>query len=134
VVSNGAEFQISRIGQISLVAHDLDRAIEFYRDVLRLPFLFRVPNLAFFDCGGVRLMLGPPERPELDPPGSTLYYVVDDLTRAYATLRDRGVRLIDEPHLIAKLPDHELWMFFLNGPEGNTVGLMAEVRDGPPNG
>ena len=56
---------ITRIGQISINVHDLDRAIAFYRDKLGLPLLFTGGKLAFFDCGGVRLMLSPPEKPEL---------------------------------------------------------------------
>jgi methylmalonyl-CoA/ethylmalonyl-CoA epimerase len=119
---------ISRIGQIGITVHDLERAVGFYRDVLGLRFLFRVPNLAFFDCGGVRLMLGAPERPELDHPASIIYYVVDDLHASYTALRASGASLVDEPHLIAKMPDHELWMFFVNDREGNMLGLMAEVR------
>src|SRR5258707_1328405 len=110
MASTGSEFKISRIGQIGLNVHDLERAVGFYRDVLKLPFLFRVPNLAFFDSGGVRLMLAAPERPDLDHPASILYYLVDDLHAAYHSIRDAGASLVDEPHLIATMPDHELWM------------------------
>src|SRR5579875_1931742 len=107
---------------------DLDRAVAYYRDVLGLPFLFRAPNLAFFDCAGVRLMLSPPERPEHDHPGSVLYYQVDDLPRAYETLRGRGIAFIDAPHPIATMPDHDLRMPVFEDSEGNTLGLMSEVR------
>src|SRR5262245_43444225 len=123
-----AEFGLSRIGQIGIVVKDLNRAVAFYRDTLGMPFLFQVPNLAFFDCGGVRLMLSPPERPDLDHPASILYYNVDDLNQAYATLCERGAAFVDEPHLIAKMSDHDLWMAFLKDSEGNTLGLMCEVR------
>jgi methylmalonyl-CoA/ethylmalonyl-CoA epimerase len=123
-----AAFELSRIGQIGVGVKDLDRAVAFYRDVLGLPFLFRVPQLAFFDCAGVRLMLSPPERPELDHPASILYYIVDDLSQAYETLQTRGAEFIDQPHLIAKMPDHDLWMAFLKDTEGNTLGLMSEVK------
>ena len=121
-------FGLSRLGQIALNAHDLDRAVAFYRDQLGLPFLFRAPNLAFFDCAGVRLMLALPERPELDHPGSILYFSVDDLNTACATLTQRGVTFTDQPHLIARMPNHELWMAFFVDTEGNTLGLMSEVR------
>ena len=87
-----------------------------------LGFLFRVPNLAFFDCGGVRLMLGAPERLELDHPASIIYYVVDDLHASYTALRASGASLVDEPHLIAKMPDHELWMFSLTTEKGICSG------------
>ena len=121
-------FGLSRLGQIALNAHDLDRAVTFYRDQLGLPFLFRAPNLAFFDCAGVRLMLALPERPELDHPGSILYFSVDDLNAAHETLTQRGVTFTDRPHLIARMPDHELWMAFCVASDGNTLGLMSEVR------
>jgi methylmalonyl-CoA/ethylmalonyl-CoA epimerase len=128
MAGEGSSFGLSQIGQISITAHDLDRAVAFYRDVLGMTFIFRVPNLAFFDCSGVRLALSAPEAPEFDRPASILYYKVDDLNGAYATLRDRGAEFVDEPHLIAKMGDHDLWMVFLKDSEGNMLGLMAEVR------
>jgi methylmalonyl-CoA/ethylmalonyl-CoA epimerase len=124
-------FGLSRLGQIALNAHDLDRAVAFYHDRLGLPFLFRAPNLACFDCAGVRLMLALPERPELDHPGSILYFSVDDLNAAYETLTRRGVTFTDQPHLIARMPDHDLWMAFFVDSEGNPLGLMSEVRAQP---
>ena len=123
-------FGLSHLGQIAVTARDLDRAAAFYRDVLGMRFLFRVPNLAFFDCAGIRLMLGVPERSEFDHPGSILYFRVDDLDAAYSTLVARGVAFTDQPHLIATMPDHELWMAFFTDSEGNTLALMSEVR--PP--
>ena len=119
----------SRIRQVAIVCQDVARATEFYRDTLGLPFLFAAgPNLAFFDCGGVRLMLGPAEKPEFDHPGSVLYYKVADINATFAALKGRDVDFIDQPHLIAKMPDHDLWMVFFRDSEGNTLGLMSEVR------
>ena len=123
-------FGLSQIGQIAVVVHDLERAVAFYRDALGVPLQFRVPHLAFFDCAGVRLMLSAPEKPEHDHPGSILYFKVADLHGAHATLQSRGVSFIDAPHLIARMPDHELWMAFFEDSEGNTLALMSEVR--PP--
>jgi predicted enzyme related to lactoylglutathione lyase len=122
--------RLSRIGQIAVTARDLDRAVAFYRDTLGMPFLFRAPNLAFFDCGGVRLMLGVPERPEFDHPASIIYYVVDDIQAAHAALSERGVTFGGPPHCIAKLADHDLWMASFDDSEGNTLALMSEVRQG----
>lgn len=119
---------LDRLGQVSVTARDLDRATDFYRDALGMSFLFRAPGLSFFDCGGVRLLLGVPEKPELDHPSSILYLTVDDLEAAYRVLAARGVRFTDEPHLIAEMPDHELWMAFFEDSEGNTMALMSEVR------
>ena len=126
--SASAESSLGSIGQIAINVHDLARAVAFYRDTLGLRFLFEAPNLAFFDCGGVRLMLGPPEKPEFDHPASTLYFKVADIRQATATLKSRGVAFEDEPHLIAKMPDHELWMAFFRDAERNLLGLMSEVR------
>jgi len=124
---------IRRVGQLAVPINDLDRAVAFYRDVLGLTFLFQAPpGLAFFDCGGVRLMLSLPESPEqVRQPGPALYYLVDDLPAAWATLAARGAAPVSEPHLIAKLPDHDLWMAFISDSEGNLLGLMSEVR--PPS-
>jgi len=119
---------LGAIGQIAITVHDLPRAVQFYRDVLGLRFLFEVPTLAFFDAGGVRLMLGVPEDPKFDHPASIIYYRVGDIHAAAARLKASGALMRSEPHLIAKLPDHELWMVFLEDSEGNTLGLMSEVR------
>lgn len=86
----------------------LDRAVGFYREKLRLKHLFTTTGLAFFDCDGIRLMLGVPEREELNPPGSILYFKVKDIEAAYKTLQERDVSFEDSPHLIARLESHEL--------------------------
>jgi methylmalonyl-CoA/ethylmalonyl-CoA epimerase len=111
-----------------MTAHDVARATAFYRDLLGMKFLFEFPGLAFFDCGGVRLMISKPEKPEFDHPGSVLYFKVAGIEAAHADLVARGVEFIEGPHLIAKLPDHELWMAFFKDSEGNTLALMDEKR------
>jgi catechol 2,3-dioxygenase-like lactoylglutathione lyase family enzyme len=118
------------LGQIAMPVRDPARGLAFYRDILRLPFLFEAPPLSFFDCGGVRLMLSVPSAPEYDHPGSILYFEVPDIAAAHAELSGRGVRFKDTPHLLARLPDHELWMTFFEDSEGNTLALMAEVPHG----
>ncbi len=118
---------IQNIGQISIVVHDLPRATAFYRDALGLPLLFTAPNLAFFDCGGVRLMLGPAETPELDHPSSILYFRVPDLNAAHKRLVDLGVQIVAPPRLIAPMPTYDLWMNAVRDSEGNILELMSEV-------
>jgi len=109
-------------------ARDIDRATAFYSQTLDLKMLFRAGDLSFFDCGGVRLMLSKPEKAEFDHPGSVLYFKVPDINASYRELSARGVEFLGEPHLIARMPDHELWMAFFNDSEGNTLALMSEVR------
>jgi methylmalonyl-CoA/ethylmalonyl-CoA epimerase len=99
---------LSQIGQIAITAHDIDRAIRFYRDTLGLPFLFQAGTLAFFN------------------PASVLYYRVADIDAAYQDLRAKDVVFEGAPHLIYKAPDHDLWMAFFRDSEGNLLGLMCE--------
>ena len=118
---------LSRIGQIAINAHDVDRATAFYRDVLGLPHLFRAGQLSFFDCGGVRLMLDKAEKPEFDHPSSILYFQVGDIRVTHKRLKDAGARFEDEPHVIAQMPKYDLWMTFFRDSEGNLLALMSEV-------
>lgn len=119
---------ITSIGQIAINVKDPARATAFYRDVLGLKFLFNAGTLNFFDCGGVRLMLSLPEKPEFDHPSSILYFKVGDLRATYERMKSAGAKFVDEPHLIARMPDHELWMSAFHDTEGNLLELMSEVR------
>ncbi len=119
---------LSRIHQISIRAHDTERAVKFYRDTLGLKLLFQAPpNLAFFDCAGVRLMLGPPE-PGFDHQGSILYFAVDDIKATHTALVAGGVTFRSAPHMIAKLPDREVWLADFEDSEGNVLALMSEPK------
>jgi len=123
-----SETAITQIGQIAINVHDTNRAVEFYRDTLGLKLLFTAGHLAFFDCGGVRLMLTPPERPEFDHTASILYFKVADIQSAHARLVQRNVKTEEEPHVVARMSDHDLWMTFFRDSEGNLMAFMTEVR------
>jgi len=120
---------LGAIGQIHVSVTDIDRAVAFYRDVLGVPFLFRVPGqpMAFFDCDGVRLYLGVPESPEFRS-SPVLYFTVDDVHEAYTALAQRGVEFRDEPHLVNRTEDSELWMAFFRDPDGTNLAVMVERR------
>ena len=119
---------LNRIGQIAVPVSDIDRAVVFYRDVLRMRFLFQAPpGLGFFDCGGIRLMLDAAAKKNAGN-GSVIYYKVDDLMSSFNDLSSRGVTFESNPHLIAKMPDHELWMAFFHDPDQNLLALMSEVK------
>jgi catechol 2,3-dioxygenase-like lactoylglutathione lyase family enzyme len=125
-----AEFQgLSTIGQIALRVHDVEAAAEYYRDRLgmRLLFMSPAPNrMAFFDCGGIRLLLGLPEGDEHDHPGSILYFEVEGIEAVHAELADRGVEFIEAPRKVADLEDRELWLGFFHDPWQNVLALMEE--------
>jgi methylmalonyl-CoA/ethylmalonyl-CoA epimerase len=119
---------LNQIGQIFVNVEDLDRAIAFYRDILGMTFLFQAPpNMAFFDCGGIRLMLGTADRPDLDHPASIIYYKVEDIERVYETFKAREVEFIVKPHLVAAMPTYDLWLADFKDSEGNILALMSEV-------
>ncbi len=122
-----ASLGIQNIGQISIIVHELPRATAFYRDALGLPLLFTTGNMAFFDCGGVRLMLGPASSPELDHPSSILYFRVPDINAAHKRLMEIGVKIEVPPRLIAPMKTYDLWMLAFRDPDGNIMELMSEV-------
>lgn len=122
---------LTSLGQIALPVSDADRAAAFYGETLGLPLLYRYGDLVFFDLAGVRLMLSAapePDQPaEIRPtPGVCHYFKVENLQQVYAGLLAKGVSFIDAPHLIARMPDHELWMAFFHDPDGHALALMEE--------
>jgi methylmalonyl-CoA/ethylmalonyl-CoA epimerase len=134
-MSTSGDFSgLSQIGQIAINVQDVERATAFYRDTLGMRFLFAAPNLGFFDCGGVRLMLttAPADRPELDHKASILFYRVANIEAAHEALAARGVRFELGPHLVARMPDHELWLADFYDSEDNLVALMTEKRPAVP--
>ena len=122
---SSSQVHLNDIAQIALTVQDLPRALAFYRDVLGMQFLFEAGNMAFFQCGPVRLMIGASDKPAGG--GSIVYFRVPDIQAAAGFLKVQGVALVQEPHLVARMKSHDLWLAFLNDPDGNTLGLMSEV-------
>jgi catechol 2,3-dioxygenase-like lactoylglutathione lyase family enzyme len=120
---------IEALGQVALTVGDVERSVAFYRDKVGLRFLFApAPTLAFFDVGGTRLMLSVAEG-EFTPGSSTVLYLkVADIAASHAEMQARGVAFVDAPHLVARMPDHELWMCFFRDPDAHTLALMCERR------
>ena len=118
-----AELKLGKIQQIALVQHDVEAAVPFYRDGLGLPLQFAMAGMAFFDAGGVRLMLTTPSSAEVDHPNSILYFEVPNCQAAYDALKARGVPFDDEPHLVGKTATYELWMAFCRDPERNLIAI-----------
>jgi methylmalonyl-CoA/ethylmalonyl-CoA epimerase len=122
-----ASLGITRLGQVCINVHDVERATAFYRDSLGLPLLFTAGHMAFFDCNGVRLMLARPEKKEFDHPSSVLYFAVPDIKTTHRQMLAAGVHFEDKPHFLARMPDHDLWMTFFRDSEDNFLALMSEV-------
>ncbi len=117
---------LARIGQIALPVSDPDRAEAFYERTLGLKRLFRFGTLVFFDCAGIRLMLEGSAKTVQPTAGVCHYFRVDSIHDSVADLKGKGLRFEDDPHLIAKMPDHELWMTFFKDPDGHLFALMEE--------
>jgi predicted enzyme related to lactoylglutathione lyase len=127
-MSDKNDFGLSAIGQIAVNAHDLDRAIAFYRDRLGMKHLFTVPpKMAFFDCDGIRLMLALPEKPEFDHPSSIIYFNVDNIQEAHQTLVERGVYFEEQPAFVANMGSYDLWMAAFRDSENNLLAMMSSV-------
>ena len=121
-------FGLSAIGQIAINAHDINRAMDFYRDKLGMKFLFTAPpGLAFFDCDGIRLMLSLPAKPEFDHPSSIIYFNVDDIQQAYETLSERGVEFEEKPAFVANMGTYDLWIGAFRDSEDNLLAMMSNV-------
>ena len=118
---------LDRIGQIAISVSDLALSKEFYGDKLGMKFLFDAGPMAFYQCGETRFMIGTGNEKTVVPGGTILYFRVDDLNAVHASLVEKDVYFFVEPHLVAKMPDHDLWMAFLRDPDGYTIGLMSEV-------
>lgn len=119
---------LNQIGQIAVPVTDIERSIAFYRDILGMRFLFQAPpGLGFFDCAGVRLMLDAPAK-ENAGKGSVIYYKVNELQTTFENLSAKGLIFEAKPHIIAKMPDHELWMAFFRDPDNNLLALMSEIK------
>jgi len=128
-MKNDTSLPLNELGQIAMTITDLDRAVGFYRDTLGLKHLFSAPPaMAFFMAGNVRLMLSLPERPDGERFSAVLYFKVADIQAAREGLAARGVAFEREPHCVAKMPDHELWMAFFRDPDRNLLALMCEKR------
>ena len=120
--------QLGTIAQVALPVTNLERAIAFYRDQLGLNLLFQVPNLAFFDCGGVRLMLDASPAPA-EHRGSIIYFKVPDANIAHDGLVAAGVIFERDPQLVAKMPESgtEVWMAFFRDSEHNLLAITSEI-------
>ncbi|NOV04159.1 VOC family protein [Paenibacillus planticolens] len=122
-----SEIGLTQIGQISVNAADMERAVAFYRDTLGMKFLFQASQMAFFDCSGIQLMISLPEKPEFNHPGSVIYYKVENIKYVYEAFIERGVAFISEPHVVASMGSVDIWMAFFRDSEGNTLALTSEV-------
>lgn len=127
-----AGVSLNRITQIAIPVNSIDEARAFYRDTLGMKHLFDAPPaLAFFDCGGIRLMLAGPEGQGKDGPSqhAVLFYDVSDIKATHARIKASGARSLEEPHVIARMNGREIWIAAVSDGQGNSVSLMSEIPE-----
>jgi len=117
---------LDKIGQIAITVRDLARAKDFYKNTLGMKSLFDAGAMCFFQCGEIRFAIGASEQ-HTATSGTILYFKVADIHRTHALLKEQDVAFLQPPHLVARMPDHELWLAFLLDPDGNTLALMSET-------
>lgn len=126
---NFMENKITELGQLAITVESVKRALEFYRDILGLEFLFSPSeNLAFLLCGSTRIMLSTPQGAGEVGKNSLPYFKVSNIEEFYKAAVTNGAHQKRAPQLAAQMPDHELWIGFLKDPDGNLVGIMEEKR------
>lgn len=120
------ESGILAIGQIARSVADIEQAERWYRDVLGLTHLYTFDTLAFFDCGGTRLILSQGE--EGESAESLLYLRVADIESECRQLQQRGVEFTHAPHMIHRHENGtEEWMAFFEDPEGRPLAINSSV-------
>jgi methylmalonyl-CoA/ethylmalonyl-CoA epimerase len=118
----------AKIAQLLIPVDDFDKGVVFYRDVLGIPFLFAAPpQMAFFNCGGVRLLVGVLPPGEKVQRGSAIYFQVADIKGVHAALKAKGVNFRAAPHLVHRTPTSELWLAEFTDPDGNQLCLLSET-------
>lgn len=128
-MANGVQdLSQATVAQLLIPVEELDRSVVFYRDTLGIPFLFTAPpQMSFFQCGNVRLLVGVPEPAQPRGRGSMMYFKVADIHGVFAELKKRGVPFGAEPHIVHRATDYDLWLVEFKDPDGNPLALMSET-------
>jgi len=116
------------IGQLMIPVDNFDLGVAFYKDILGLPFLFSAPpQMAFFMCGAVRLLVGVLPAGQSANRGSAIYFKVEDILGVFASLKAQDVNFRADPHIVHRTTTSELWLAEFTDPDGNQLALMSEV-------
>jgi methylmalonyl-CoA/ethylmalonyl-CoA epimerase len=119
----------AKVAQLMIPVSDFDKGVAFYRDTLGIPHLFSAPpQMAFFNCGGVRLLVGVLPAGLAAQRGSAIYFQVPDIHAVYASLNAQGVQFKAEPHVVHRTPQSQLWLAEFTDPDGNQLALMGESK------
>ena len=117
------------ITQLLIPVDEFERGVSFYRDTLGIRLLFSAPpQMAFFQCGAVRLLVGVMPVGQKAQRGSAIYFSVTDIEEIYASLREKGVEFKAPPHVVNRSAQSETWLAEFVDPDGNQLALLSEKR------
>jgi extradiol dioxygenase family protein len=117
---------LSKIEQIAVPSTDVARATRFYRDVLGLALMFEVSGMAFFDAGGVRILIGPTTRKGPPPGDSVIYFEAgEDWRGMERALESRGVTFDRPADIVQRVPVKEHAFRLFKDPDGNQLAIMG---------
>ena len=121
---------IDKIRQVALRSDNLDQSVNFYQNILDATLMgrFGPPGIALFNFSSTRVLLEP------DGPISTIYFWVDDIDEACASLQDKGVT-VGAPEVIFEndsgifepAGEAEILAFF-EDPSGNTLAFASRSQ------
>jgi len=116
------------VTQLLIPIDDFERGVTFYRDVLGLTLLFAAPpQMAFFQCGAVRLLVGVTPAGQNVQRGSQIYFGVKDIQSVYSSLSAKGVQFKAPPHAVSRSATSEVWLAEFVDADGNQLALMSEA-------
>jgi len=118
--------ELNGVMQIAIPAKDIDRATAFYRDTLGFALLMNGPKMAFLECGGIRIYLDANPGGTESGGNSLVYFRATNIERAHASFKKSGVVIHQVPHVIASLPDRDVWLMWIRDSESNLLGIMEE--------
>src|SRR2546422_6634822 len=125
---NDMDLATATVTQVLIPVDDLERAVGFYRDTLGVRFLFTAPpQMAFFQAGPVRLLVGVPAGGQPAQRGAGIYFQVADIQAVFEALTARGVQFQASPHVVHRTAEVELWLAEFRDPDGNQLALMSQT-------
>ena len=118
--------ELTGVLQLAIPVSNIERATAFYRDSLGFRFLMNAPNMAFLDCGGIRIYLD--ANPGVSEAGKNtlIYFRAQNIDRAHSTFKESGITVVQPPQIIASLPDRDIWLMWIRDSESNLLGVMEE--------
>jgi catechol 2,3-dioxygenase-like lactoylglutathione lyase family enzyme len=114
------------VPQVAITVRDVAAGVVFYQEKLGFELLFKTPQMAMLSCGETRLLLGTDSASSAGQ-AVFLYFRVGDIRAAEAVLKERGVRIDGEPHVVGQFQGKDVWLATFRDDDGTLHHLISEV-------